>query len=98
MKRTFLVKKDPTKDSQDNWLIMNYAQYAQWRKTDEGRSREILFGKFEACSDDDTVIFHGVQQGSQQGANEGLPSQAVHPRSGLGDAVPSIVLQHHDIS
>lgn len=57
MKRTFLVKKDPTGDGQDNWLIMDYRQYAAWRKTEEGRNREIIFGKLEACSDDDMVIF-----------------------------------------
>ena len=57
MKRTFLIKKDPAKDSQDNWLIMNYTQYAEWRKSDAGKNREIVFGKLEACSDDDTVIF-----------------------------------------
>ena len=57
MKRTFLVKKDLTGDGQDNWLIMSYGQYAEWRKTEEGRNREIEFGKLEACSDDDTVIF-----------------------------------------
>ena len=49
MKRTFLVKKDPTIEAQDNWLIMDYRQYAAWRETDEGKNREIVFGKFEAC-------------------------------------------------
>lgn len=53
MKRTFLVKKDPTIEAQDNWLIMDYRQYAAWRETDEGKNREIVFGKFEACSEDD---------------------------------------------
>ena len=57
MKRTFLVKKAPTIEAQDNWMIMSYGQYAEWRKTEEGRNREIVFGKLEACSDDDTVIF-----------------------------------------
>lgn len=57
MKRTFLVKKDPTIEAQDNWLIMDYRQYAAWRETDEGKDREIVFGKFEACSDDDSIIF-----------------------------------------
>ena len=57
MKRTFLVKKDPTIDAQDNWLIMDYRQYAAWRETDEGKNREIVFGKFEACSEDDSIIF-----------------------------------------
>ena len=57
MKRTFLVKKDPTIEAQDNWLIMDYRQYAAWRETDEGKNREIVFGKFEACSDDDSIIF-----------------------------------------
>ena len=28
MKRTFLVKKDPTIEAQDNWLIMDYRQYS----------------------------------------------------------------------
>ena len=50
MKRTFLVKKDPTIEAQDNWLIMDYRQYAAWRETDEGKNLEIVFGKFEACS------------------------------------------------
>ena len=45
MKRTFLVKKDPTIEAQDNWLIMDYRQYAAWRETDEGKNREIVFGK-----------------------------------------------------
>lgn len=57
MKRTFWVMKDPTIEAQDNWLIMDYRQYAAWRETDEGRNREIVLGKLEACSDDDTVIF-----------------------------------------
>ena len=57
MKRTFLVKKDLTGDGQDNWLIMDYCQYAAWRETDEGKNREIVFGKFEACSEDDSIIF-----------------------------------------
>ena len=29
MKRTFLVKKDPTIEAQDNWLIMDYRQSAK---------------------------------------------------------------------
>lgn len=57
MKRTFLVKKDPTIEAQDNWLIMDYRQYVAWRETDEGKNREIVFGKFEACSEDDSIIF-----------------------------------------
>ena len=57
MKRTFLVKKNPTIEAQDNWLIMDYRQYAAWRETDEGKNREIVFGKFEACSDNDSIIF-----------------------------------------
>ena len=57
MKRTFLVKKDPTIEAQDNWLIMDYRQYAAWRETDEGKKRKIVFGKFEACSEDDSIIF-----------------------------------------
>ena len=57
MKRTFLVKKDPTIEAQDNWLIMDYRQYAAWRETDEGKNRKIVFGKFEACSEDDSIIF-----------------------------------------
>ena len=43
MKRTFLVKKDPTIEAQDNWLTMDYRQYAAWRETDEGKNREIAF-------------------------------------------------------
>lgn len=29
MKRTFLVKKDPAIEAQDNWLIMDYRQYSR---------------------------------------------------------------------
>ena len=58
MKRTFLVKKDLTGDGQDNWLIMSYGQYAEWRKTEEGRNREIVFGKLEACSDGHSKYEH----------------------------------------
>ena len=36
---------------------MDYRQYAAWRETDEGKNREIVFGKFEACSEDDSIIF-----------------------------------------
>lgn len=52
-----LIKKDPTIEAQGNWMIMDYRQYAAWRETDEGKDREIVFGKFEACSDDDSIIF-----------------------------------------
>ena len=38
-------------------MRLYYRQYAAWRETDEGGNREIVFGKLEACSDDDTVIF-----------------------------------------
>lgn len=36
---------------------MDYRQYTAWRETDEGKNREIVFGKFEACSEDDSIIF-----------------------------------------
>ena len=85
MKRTFLVKKDPTIEAQDNWLIMDYRQYAAWRETDEGKNREIVFGKFEACSEDDSIIFMEC-------------NEAVHPKPRRRNTVPSHVLQHHDLS
>ena len=68
MKRTFLVKKDPTIEAQDNWLIMDYRQYAAWRETDEGKKRKIVFGKFEACSDDDSIIFMECNEKVSKGA------------------------------
>ena len=72
MKRTFLVKKDPTIEAQDNWLIMDYRQYAAWRETDEGKKRKIVFGKFEACSDDDSIIFmNGRREKARQGGWNG---------------------------
>lgn len=67
MKKTFLVKKNPAIDAQDNWLIMNYTQYAAWRKTDEGKKREIVFGKFEACSEDDSIIFMECSKEASKG-------------------------------
>lgn len=97
MKRTFLVKKDPTIEAQDNWLIMDYRQYAAWRETDEGKNREIVFGKFEACSEDDSIISWSAMK-SQQRVEKGLPSQAVHPKPRRRNTVPSHVLQHHDLS
>ena len=48
MKRTFLVKKDPTIEAQDNWLIMDYRQYAAWRETD------VMLAP---CCYDDSIIF-----------------------------------------
>lgn len=66
MKRTFLVKKDPTIEAQDNWLIMDYRQYAAWRETDEGKNREIVFGKVEACSEDDSIISWSAMKSQQR--------------------------------
>ncbi len=95
MKRTFLVKKDPTIEAQDNWLIMDYRQYAAWRETDEGRNREIVFGKLEACSDDDTVIFMECsEEASKELKKDCHRKQYIRSR----DTVPSHVLQHHDLS
>ena len=95
MKRTFLVKKDPTIEAQDNWLIMDYRQYAAWRETDEGKNREIVFGKFEACSEDDSIIFMECNEKvSKELKKDCHRKQYIRSRN----TVPSHVLQHHDLS
>ena len=60
MKRTFLVKKDPTIEAQDNWLIMDYRQYAAWRETDEARIGKSSLESLRLVVKT-TLSFHGVQ-------------------------------------
>ena len=63
-KKTAVFAVIPDNDSSFNFIVgMLYTQlfqqlyYAAWRETDEGKNREIVFGKFEACSEDDSIIF-----------------------------------------
>ncbi len=98
MKRTFLVKKDPTIEAQDNWLIMDYRQYAAWRETDEGKNREIVFGKFEACSEDDSIIFMECNEKVSKELKKDCHRKQYIRKPRRRNTVPSHVLQHHDPS
>ena len=56
MKKIYLVKKNPSIDSKDNWIIMNGYDFATFLKTPQGVSRKDCFGKLLSCSEDDSVI------------------------------------------
>ncbi len=57
MKKIYLVKKDPEKSAQDNWIIMNGFEFRQFMQTDEGQSRKDCFGKMPALSPDEPITF-----------------------------------------
>lgn len=56
MRKIYLVKKDPTKDGQDNWITMNSYEFAMFMKTPEGQERKDNFGQLDACEKDDNII------------------------------------------
>lgn len=57
MKRKYLIKKDPAKEGQDNWIIMNSEQFLEWKKTPEGQLRYYNLGRLDACDEDDYIIY-----------------------------------------
>ena len=58
MKKTYLVKKDVTMPtSEDNWIIMNAYEFMEFIKTPEGQSRKANFGRLDACSEEDQIVF-----------------------------------------
>ena len=57
MKRKYLIKKDPAKEGQDNWIIMNTEQFLEWKKTPEGQLRYNNLGRLDACDEDDYIIY-----------------------------------------
>ena len=57
MKKIFLVKKDPKlPTNEDNWIVMNMADYLRFVSTPEGKQREKNFGKLNGCDEDDVII------------------------------------------
>ena len=38
MKKIYLVKKDPAKEGQDNWITMNGYEFAMFMKTPKGQA------------------------------------------------------------
>ena len=58
MKKTYLVKKDPSLPCRgDNWIIMNGYEFSAFIRPPEGESRKSNFCRLDACSEDDAVIF-----------------------------------------
>lgn len=57
MKRTFLIKKDPTNEGKDNWIVMTFNQYSEWLNTPEGQSRDITFGILNGTCEGDTDYY-----------------------------------------
>jgi len=57
MEKIYLVKKDPTKDNPDNWIIMNRKRFENFLATPEGKARENDFGVLRGCSKKDKKIF-----------------------------------------
>lgn len=57
MKRKYLIKKDPAREGQDNWIIMNTEQFLAWKKTPEGQLRYNNLGRLDACDEDDYIIY-----------------------------------------
>ena len=56
MSKIFLVKKDPAKEGQDNWITMNGAEFMAFMRTPEGASRKNNFGCIDSCGDGDSTI------------------------------------------
>ena len=58
MRKLFYVKKDPAMPmSNDNWIEMNSFEFEQFIHTPEGRERRYNFGRLDACSENDTIIY-----------------------------------------
>lgn len=56
MKTVYLVKKNPDVSSENNWNIMNGAQFHRFLNTPEGQMRKNSFQKIEALSASDRTI------------------------------------------
>ena len=58
MRKVFYVKKNPTMPmSNDNWIEMNPFEFEQFIHTPEGHERRYNFGRLDACSEDDAIIY-----------------------------------------
>ena len=94
MRKVFYVKKNPTMPmSNDNWIEMNSFEFEQFIHTPEGHERRYNFGRLDACSEDDAIIYIecGAEKAKEQGHTllqllklcEGLsryvPDKALYP-------------------
>ena len=58
MRKVFYVKKNPAMPmSNDNWIEMNSFEFEQFIHTPEGHERRYNFGRLDACSEDDAIIY-----------------------------------------
>lgn len=58
MKKIYFAKKNPDlPNSEDNWIMMSYAEYCRFVETPEGKSREPYFAQLDACDADDDIYF-----------------------------------------
>ena len=67
MSKIFLVKKDPAKEGQDNWITMNGAEFMAFMRTPEGASRKNNFGCIDSCGDGDSTII--IECGEEKARN-----------------------------
>ena len=44
-------------ESNDNWIEMNSFEFEQFIHTPEGHERRYNFGRLDACSEDDAIIY-----------------------------------------
>ena len=56
MKKIYLVKKDPSAEAKDNWIVMSGEEFHDFISTAEGQRRKDSFEVLEACSEDDVMI------------------------------------------
>ena len=56
MKKIYLVKKDPSANGKENWIVMNGQEFSEFIKSEEGQRRKKNFGILDACSDNDFVV------------------------------------------
>ena len=58
MKKIFLVKKNPEQpNSQDNWIIMNGAEFISFLRTPDGNRRKDMFARLEPMDSDECIYY-----------------------------------------
>ena len=58
MKKIFLVKKNPDQpNSQDNWIIMNGAEFISFLRTPDGNRRKDMFARLEPMDSDECIYY-----------------------------------------
>ena len=62
MKKIYLIKKDPAKEGQDNWIIMNGFEFARFRETEEGTVRSENVARVPFENPGDTPLYMEVDE------------------------------------